>query len=69
MPYYLWWKDYSAHLGGRWDRYAAYSTEQEALDQAITDDGLVSLKITKDEDGDDVLHDRKAIEAYAKKKR
>ena len=64
---YLWWKD-GLPGGGRWDRYAAYNSEDEALAQAATEDGLEAMKITSDEDGDDVLHDRKAIQAYAAKK-
>jgi len=63
---YLWWKD-GAPGGGRWDRYAAYNSEKEALAQANTQDGLEAMKITSDEEGDNVLHDRKAIEAAAKK--
>lgn len=64
--FYLWWKD-GAPGGGRWDRYAAYNSLEEALVQAHTEDGLEAVKITKDEDGDDVVHDRKSIEAAAKK--
>jgi hypothetical protein len=63
---YLWWKDRAAD-GSRWDRYAAYNSEEEALAQANTEDGLEAVKITSDEEGDNVLHDRKAIEASAKK--
>lgn len=62
---YLWWKD-TLPTGDRWNRYAHYNSVDEALAQAHTEDGLVAVKITKDEAGDDVVHDRKAIEAKKK---
>lgn len=63
---YLWWKDTQPN-GERWNRYIHLNSEDEALEQAVTEDGMVALKITKDEEGDDVLHDKKSIDSYAKK--
>lgn len=65
--HYLWWKDASTAVpGGRWDRYAAYNSLEEALTQAHAGDGLVAVKITKDEDGDDVVMNQKDIKAAEK---
>lgn len=66
MTVYLWWKDRASATNGRWDRYIAVNSEEEALAQAHTDDGLEAFKITSDEDGDDVIHDAKAIQAKKK---
>lgn len=47
-------------------RWAAYASVGEALEQAAAADGLTPRKITSDEGGDDVVRDKAAIAEYAK---
>lgn len=47
-------------------RWAAYASVHDALEQAAADDGLTARKITSDEGGDEVVRDKAAIAEYAK---
>lgn len=47
-------------------RWAAYASVAEALEQAVADDGMTARKITNDEAGDEVLRDKNAIAEYGK---